>query len=107
MGCEPATFNTKSLKYLEVAAAHPYVRRRSFLMRNVLSLPLELERLADRAPPGREATVRNEALRQPESATWESPRIFLGMSRAVLVAKTVPAGWDAVQAGAALTRLLG
>jgi hypothetical protein len=37
----------------------------------------------------------------------ESPRILLGMSRAVLVAKTVPAGWDAVQAGAALTRLLG
>jgi hypothetical protein len=37
----------------------------------------------------------------------ESPRIFLGMSRAVLVGKTVPAGWNAVQAGAALTRLLG
>jgi hypothetical protein len=37
----------------------------------------------------------------------ESPRIFLGMSRAVPVAKTVPAGWNAVQAGPALTRLLG
>ena len=37
----------------------------------------------------------------------ELSRIFVGMSRVVLVAKTVPAGLDAVQAGAALTRLLG
>jgi hypothetical protein len=33
-------------------------------VRNVLSLPLELERLTDRAFPGREAVVRNEAPRQ-------------------------------------------
>ena len=37
----------------------PYVRR----MRAVLSLPAELESLTDHAPPSREATVRNEALR--------------------------------------------
>lgn len=29
----------------------------------LVPLPLELERLADRAPPGRQAAVRNEALR--------------------------------------------
>ena len=34
----------------------------------------------------------------------ESPWIFLGMSRAVLVAKTVPAGWDAVQEHAGSAR---
>lgn len=33
-------------------------------MRDVLPLPSAIERLNDHAPPGREATVRNEALRQ-------------------------------------------
>jgi hypothetical protein len=33
-------------------------------MPNVLSVPHEIERLADRALPGRQAAVTNEALRQ-------------------------------------------
>lgn len=43
----------------------PAAQQREVLrMRAVLSLPLTVERLVDQAFPGREASVRNEAMRQ-------------------------------------------